>query len=240
MSRNVPLQFTQMWLKPRTYLHFQSFARNYSVEPPEFMPEYLKQQGVFDTGIRTPEWLSNVPIIGPAAGMPVAAAADLPHLRLQEDLRRTAAALSGENTGQILSDVNPWFTAPFEYALGKDFYTGKSYGPEDVSKAQGIGIPLAMLLSPIGGGERGPGGWYLDDKTMNLMRSINPILERTARLAPGAISQTKGGQDRQLESYLRFLGVPVRTISQEQMRSEAARRYYNALDAARHAQAVGG
>lgn len=240
MSRNVPLQFTQMWTKPRTYLHFQSFARNFSVEPPEFMPEYLKQQGVFDTGLRTPEWMSKIPLIGPPAGMPIAAAADLPHLRLQEDLRRTAQALSGENTGQILSDVNPFFTAPFEYAMGSDFYTGKKYGPTDVSKAKGLGIPLAMLLSPVGGGEKGPGGWYLDDKTMNLLRSLNPVLERTARLVPGALAESKGGQDRQLESYLRFLGAPMRMISDQQMRSEQARRYYNALDEARHAQAVGG
>ncbi len=241
MSRNIPLQFTQMWSKPRTYLHFQSFARNYSVEPPEFMPEYLKQQGVFDTGLRTPEWMSKIPVVGTPAGMPIAVAADLPHLRLKEDIERTAQALSGNNQGQILSDVNPFFTAPFEYMMGQDFYTGKTYGPDDVTQASGLGVPLAAALSGIGGGERGPNGeWYLDDKTMNLLRSLNPVLERTSRLTPALWSKSKGGQDRQLESYLRFLGAPVRTISEEQMQSEQARRYYDELDRRRHLAAIGG
>jgi hypothetical protein len=80
----------------------------------------------------------------------------------------------------------------------------------------------------------------LNDKTMNMLQSINPILERTQRLVPGAVSESKGRQDRQLESYLRFLGVPVRTISDAQLRSEQTRRYYNALDEAKHQAAIGG
>ena len=251
MSRNVPLQFTQMWTKPRTYLHYQSFVRNMTMgaEQDPFIPEYIRQGGGFDTGIRTPGWLANsplasLPIVGgfvPPEGMPVVLQPDLPHVRLQEDVRRTAAALGGDNPGQILSDVNPFFTAPFEYAMGKDFFTGKEYGPEDWSRASGIGTPLAMLASPFGGGKRGPGGeWYMQDKMMNLLRSLIPPIDRTARMTPGLLEAEPEGQDRMLESYIRFLGGPVRTISEDQKRAEAARRYYDALDLLRERQATGG
>jgi len=204
------------------------------VEEEPLLPEYIKQAGGFDTGVRTPTWMQGIPLVGqfmPPPGMPVVLQPDLPHTRLQEDVRRTAAALSGENTGQILSDVNPFFTAPFEHAMGTDFFTGKRYEAKDWSQASGAGIPLAALLSPIGGGKRGPNGeWYLQDKTMNTLRSVIPPLDRTARLTPGVLTAEPKGGDRMLESYLRFLGAPVRTISEDQKRAEAARRYYQERD----------
>jgi hypothetical protein len=246
MSRNMPLQFTQMWMKPRTYLHYQSFVRNMKMGVAEdpLIPQYIKQGGGFDTGIRTPGWLQDIPGVGkylPPKGMPVVLSPDLPHQRLLGDVNRYSAALGGDNTGQVLSEVNPWFTAPFEYAMGQDFFTGKRYGPDDYSQAAKLGIPLAALLSPVGGAKRGAdGNWYLQDKAMNFVRAINPLMDRTARLTPGMIEADPENMDRIAESYARFLGAPVRTISEAQKRAELARRYYGARDAALQQYATGG
>lgn len=252
MSRNVPLQFTQMWTKPRTYLKYQSFVRNMQLGATEdpLLPQYIKQGGGFDIGVKTPKWLENLPVVKdlpivsnllPPAGMPVVLQPDLPQMRLQDDINRFAGALGGQNPGGVLSNVNPFFTAPFEYAMGKDFFTGKNYGPKDYSQAQGAGIPLAMLLAPVGGGTRGAdGNWYLQDKSMNLLRSLVPPLDKQSRLAPGLTQKNSKDQARMLESYIRWLGGPVRTISPEQEKSEAARRYYQARDAAVTRAVTGG
>jgi len=243
MSRNVPLQFTQMWSKPKTYLHFQSFARNFAQQPPEFFPEYLEQSGGFDTGLRTPEWLSKVPIIGPPAGMPIAATPDLPHLRLRDDLNRIAGAVGGENPAQILSDFNPAFTAPAEFLTNQDFFTGRQYSETDVTKANAAMTIPAMLMSILGGGKRDPatGDWYTKDSAVNALRSLNPLLDRQMRLFPGIAGGSTSDPDRLLESWLRFgLGAPGRTISQNQMEGEAARRYFEQQDRMKALQAMGG
>ncbi len=235
MSRNVPLQFTQMWMKPKMYLRYQSFARNFvaGAEPVPFMPRYITMGGGLAPGVETPE---GVPGMG--AGMPVVLQPGLPHLQMQEDLNRIAAALSGENTGQIFSDLNPLLTTPAEYALGKDFFTGKEYGPTDVTEAKGLNLPLAAVLSLVGGAHRGPDGkMYIDDKALNAVRGLNPILDRQMRLLP---QLTGTNNDRQFESVLRFLGAPVRTISDDQLRSEAASRYYDERDRQRRLAAMGG
>jgi hypothetical protein len=243
MSRNVPLQFTQMWMKPRSYLHFQSFARNFAAEPPEFFPEYIAEAGGFDTGLKTPEWLSKVPIIGPPAGMPIAASPDLPHLRLQDDIQRVAGALGGENPAQVLSDFNPAFTAPAEFLTNQDFFTGRQYDETDVTKANAAMTIPAMLMSLVGGAKRNPetGDFYTKDSAVNALRSLNPLLDRQMRLFPGVAGGSTSDPDRLLESWLRFgLGVPGRTISQDQMQGEAARRFFEQQDRAKAMQAMGG
>jgi hypothetical protein len=240
-SRNIPLQFTQMWMEPKMYLRYQSLVRNFqNTSPlPEDTPEYMKNAGAFNTGLTTPGWLP-----GADKGMPILAQPDLPHLRLQDDILRMTAPLRGENMGQALSDVNPIFTAPFEYMLGEDFFTGQKYKNTDVSQTTNLGAPLAAVASIFGAGRRGANGeWYIDDKAMNLLNTLLPPLERQSRMVPGLLTSGKdqGKNQRLAEAYARFwLGAPVRTLSEQQQQSVARSRYFDAVDQAKRLAATGG
>jgi hypothetical protein len=235
-SRNMPLQFTQMWMKPKIYNRYQSFAHNFAGEDPEFLPEYIKEGGGFSfMGMKTPDWLP-----GAAAGMPLIASPDLPHMRLQQDIKRMAGPLTGENPSQVLSDFNPAFTAPLEYLTGQDFFTKQKFGADDFSPAGPATLPLAMMLAPFGAARKGADGqWYIQDKAMNSLKSLIPPLERTSRLTP----QATGGamNDRLLESWLRFgAGFPGRTLSEQQQQSEAMRRAFDERDRAKMLAKTGG
>ena len=238
MSRNLPLQFSQMWMKPKVYNWYKSFVRNVAVESPEFTPEYITEGGGFNTGAVTPE--VNIPGLGAAPGMPIFANPDFSQNRYEGDVERLTGALSGENWSQILSDFNPFLTAPIEYATDTDLFTGRRYAPDDWRRASGA-TDLAMLplLAATGQTRRGSDGEiYYQEKGVDAFRSMIPILDRVSRLAP----QSAGGEasDRQLESVLRFLGVPVRTISEDQMTNERRARVFDAREQQRLRRVLAG
>lgn len=233
-SRNIPLQFTQIVLRPRTYAHYASFARNFAAPMPEGVPGYIEQGGGFYTGVDTPDWL---PLS--AGGMPIVLSPDLPHLKLEDTINRYTAPLRGESMGQALSDVNPIFTAPAEYITGQDFFTGQQFEDTDLSPA-GFLTPIAPVLAAFGAAQQNSNGeWFITDKAWNLIRATNPLIDRTARLAPQA-----GGapvDDRQLESILRTVtGAPIRTISDQQRANTLRGELFDQQRAQRRLQAIGG
>ena len=124
-SRNLPMQISEMWTKPKVYAWYNSFVRNFGVDPVEFTPEYFESVGAFNTG-------ETMPI----SGLPLYLQPDLPQVRVTEDVDRFTKALQGENIGQVLSDFNPFFTAPIEYMTGTDLFTGRQYDETDWTKAK--------------------------------------------------------------------------------------------------------
>ena len=233
MSRNLPLQMTQMWTKPKIYNRYQSFVRNFSVEPDEFTPEYILEAGGFDTGVETPD------LPGMDPGMPIFLNPDFPHMRVTEDIEKLTSVFSqGGTPWSMLSDFNPAMTAPLEFTTNQNFFTGRRYEPDDVRKASGvvdmIQFPVMLAMGQV---SRGPNNEIIySDKGVDTLRSLNPILDRVTRLAPG----TAGGEvsNRQAESYLRFLGAPVRTVSDQQRQSEQRSQYYDEQDRLRREQAI--
>lgn len=232
MSRNLPLQISQIWTKPRVYQQYQNLVRNFSEDNPENTPQYWLDAGAFNTGLTVPE--NNLPIVGAASGLPIFGSPDLGFTRLKQDTADIERALSGEDPMGVLSNVNPWFTAPAEYVTRRDFYTGQEF-PEN-EDFQDVG-GLMNLLKPIAmaTGNMNEAG-QVDPRFLNALGSVNPIQGRTERLLP----QATGGDDedlrRQTESIARFLGVPVRTLTPKQQDNEYLRRYYAALDEMRRQQ----
>jgi hypothetical protein len=95
---------------------------------------------------------------------------------------------------------------------------------------------IETLLATVAGQTNEAG--QVSDNFQNFLRSINPIQDRTTRLAPGAVG---GDSDprRLAESWARFIGVPLRQLSPKQQESEALRKYYAMLDEASRQRAMG-
>jgi hypothetical protein len=218
-SRNLPMQISEMWKKPKVYAWYNSFVRNFAVDPAEFTPEYFESVGAWNTGETV-------------AGLPLYLQPDLPHVRVREDIDRFTKALQGENIGQVASDLNPFFTAPVEYVTGQDLYTGRQYKDTDWTKAEGAAdAAMLPIMALLGQTKKGADGTYYQDKGMNALRAINPLLDRSIRLIPGA-SSSSGDPSRQYEAIARTLGIPIRTLSPQQQESTRRSAYYDQLDQA--------
>jgi len=89
-------------------------------------------------------------------------------------------------------------------------------------------VDKAMLpiLALLGQTKKGADGVYIQDKGMNAMRAINPLLDRTVRLAPLS-SASSGDPSRQIEALLRTFGAPIRTLSPQQQEATQRSQYFD-------------
>ncbi len=63
-----------------------------------------------------------------------------------------------------------------------------------------------------------------------MLRSVNPLMDRSIRLAPSVAGGNPRDFSRVLESYARFMGAPIRVNTPEAQDSEFWRRYYEVAD----------
>ena len=240
MSRNLPLQISQMWTKPRLYQQYQNLIRNFSADDAEFTPDYWSDAGAFNTGLTVPKIPKNalleanpvsktlIDTWNRAEGLPVYGSPDLGFTRVKSDVADLEAAVSGENPLGIFSSFNPLLTAPAEYMTRQDFYTGQQF-PEDegFEEPKGWWAPAIEMLA------RATGNWKngkVDPRMMNALSSVNPLVSRAERLTPQITGGDEEAMRRQPEAIARFLGLPVRTLTPKQQDNEALRRYYDQLD----------
>ena len=217
MSRNLPLQISQMWTKPRAYNHYSSFVRNFKGEDDELAPAYFENIGAFP--------FADVEI----GGDPLYLQPDLPHLRVTEEIENWTDFAQGKNMLRPFSDFNPFFTAPIELATGKDFFTNRNYDETDVSKAGGVYDPIARLLSPTQFSEVVDGQPVIQDRMANFLRAVLPPLDRTTRLFPQSAGEV-GDTKRQVESIARTFGIPIRSLTDKQRESTQWSQYFDEQD----------
>jgi hypothetical protein len=204
MSRNLPLQLEQMWLRPQMYLRYQSMVRNFSEAPDPLTPNYWLMQGAFTMD----EDAENT-------DSPWYLAPDLPHLRVAEPFE----AMAGGDWGKaLLSDINPLGMAPIEaFAFNKKVYTGAPIEGEYIEPST-VMKPLLPLLSLLGGTEQAASGQTMvDDRYAHVARSLLPPLELLERLTTE--EGTRAG--RQGETWLRTFGAPVLKLTPELRKSTA-------------------
>ena len=214
MSRNLPLQIESMWLRPRTYLQYQSLVRNFGQEMHPYTPDYWLSQGAFTLDENAPE-----------RDAPWYLAPDLPHLRVAEPL---TALAQGDLGRAVLSDINPLFLAPVEaLAAGKKFYTGQRITDEP-REPQGVGeAGLGALLQLIGMGPEGASGQTIvDPRVAHIANSTLPPLEFLNRLTSN--EGTRAG--RQGETIARTFGAPVYKLTPEVQEATRRSEYYDRLD----------
>lgn len=229
MSRNLPMQITQMYLQPRTYARYNSLVRNAKGEDVEGTPDYFDNIGAFRLGEAE---------IG---GMPVFLQPDLAHTRIEEDVQDLTDFVSLKNPGRLATSFNPLMTTPIEYMTKTDLYTGRRYDDEDMRLTGLPEAPIKALSNLMGVSRETPSGeTAVPVPLLNAARALVPLYDRAVRLAPEA---TTGGADadagnRQLESIARWLGVPGRTLSPQQQQAARRAERYEALDERRIMQAL--
>lgn len=219
MSRNLPMQVQQMWTRPARYAQYNSFVRNMRGEDAEGMPQYIKDRG----GFMLPS-----PVDLPFLGTINAIDPDLPHLRLEEDIARYGDVF--QNPGQILSDANPWLTAPIEVATRKNLYTGANVGQDEFEHVSNpLEMAMAAFLAPFGATKQSPdtGEWGMDQAWVGGLQSVNPLIDRATRLTGSGPT----GSGRMGETFLRLFGVPARNITEQQMQNTMLSQYFDQQDA---------
>jgi hypothetical protein len=214
LSRNIPLQIESMWQRPRTYLQYQSFVRNFGEAADPLTPDYWLAQGAFTLDEHADERDS-----------PWYLAPDLPFTRVAEPLE----ALSQGDLGRaLLSNLNPIIGAPVEaFAAHRKFYSGAPVEQEynEPSAAMKAMMPLFALL---GGTQRGgeSGDLLLDDRYAHVARSMLPTLNLVERLTDD--SGVRAGRND--ETFWRALGAPVYQLTPELRQSTRRQRYYARRD----------
>lgn len=116
MSRNLPLQLQQMWLKPRSYAHYNAFKKNFDADnddPDAVIPQWWRDQGAFNTGLKS------------LGGNPLYAAPDLPFTRLQDEVDNLT------DPKGFLASANPLMRVPAELMFDEKLFSGNSFNSNE-------------------------------------------------------------------------------------------------------------
>lgn len=216
ISRNIPLQIESMWLRPRTYLQYQSFVRNFSEAADPLTPDYWLSQGAFTMdqnaeGRDAPWYL----------------APDLPHLRVAEPFEALAQGDLGRAIGGSIN-INPMVAAPLEaFGFNQKLYTGAPV-EQNYNEPTNAMKPLMWLFKLLGGTKPGgtSGDQLLDDRYAHVARSTIPTLNLLERLT----DNTGTREGRTDETALRALGAPVYQLTDNLRQSTRRRNYYARRD----------
>lgn len=228
MSRNLPLQIVNRWTNPRAYLTYNKLMNSIRED---------------EEGAVTPSWLREQGAVSLGGGMFLNP--DLPQTRIGETL-----AMAGDPK-RLLSMVNPALRLPIELTGGRQLYNDVPFSdrPQQVT-----GGPLSSILTPLlalagqtqtvgpQGVTDGSGRMILQpgetatNATANyaLMNAI-PFLSLTERLLPN----TDQYEQRQGQSWLNFLGVPLRNVTPAMQEAEIERRKRQIAGMAAAAQRLG-
>lgn len=215
-SRNLPLQIQMMWTQPRAYSQFQSVM---SAAPPkdEYTPDYWNVPGNWNTGNKVPggELYGNL---------------DLPFTRSSQQIQDVADLLKLQPKG-LMAQLNPLIASPAEFLTNSDFFTGQQFdrqNPKDYNKVSGpLGVPINMLAK-LTGQQDAAGRTY--EPFTNAIQSVFPMIDRSAKLTPAVLDTGSSGKEPPWAARARFLGLPIRVLTQQAKDAERARRYYDQKD----------
>jgi hypothetical protein len=147
MSRNLPLQLQQMWLKPKSYAHYQSLVRNLDQgQEGDIVPLSWQETGAFKVGS------------GVMGGDDLYLAPDLPHVRLKQEVEKLG------DPQRFLADFNPAIRVPFETMVAdRKMFTGNEFR-DDENK---LLYALLNMVPPVAQAQRVAGvGDYYEDRQL--------------------------------------------------------------------------
>jgi len=211
MSRNLPLQTQQMWMKPRLYQQYQSLIRNMGEDyEGDIVPKSWQDVDAFK--------LTDGTYLAP----------DFAHTRQLKDLEDIANignVLTGGSGGSALSDINPLMRVPLEMLARKNMFTGRDFEENGFEEATWSQSPELGWMQYIPGLTEAAGAAgdipVVDERLAYALRQFLPPLAQAQRLAP---SEDPYYGDRQLQSIASYLGIPLKQLTEGQVSREQERR----------------
>lgn len=225
---NLPLMIAEMADQPGKFTRYTHLKRNMEMgqEDDPQKPGYFNK--LMAISVPGAKWKGNQIYWTP----------DLPFI--------SAAGTAGEGYTGLLSNLNPIIKTPLETVTNRKFFENRNFsdslrpGPSDPVFGSVLQV-LARLPKGIPGVprvERGSDGSVLiDEREMNKIESMLPMLSRLRRLYP---SEEKY-QERAMTSWLSFaFGIGARTLDESMRGGEMARREDEAAKARRRQAKIEG
>lgn len=194
MSRNLPLQLQEMMLKPRAYQVYRSLQRNMGEDYENDMVPLAWQEAGAFK-------LTDGTYLQP----------DLAHLRVGSDLEKFTTRPEG-----LLESVNPVFRVPAELVAGKKFFGDVPFKENGLVEANNGLQPLGWASEQL----RGTPDGAVDERLAYAVRQLVPLLGKAQRLS----GDDEYYKDRQLQTILNELGIPLKQLTEGQTQREMSRR----------------
>ena len=216
-SRNIPLQVSQMMTRPKAYIQYERLKREFPVNSELMVPSWIQKSGP----------------LGVAANMVLTP--DLPQVRLADNLKQIATP-SG-----LIGQMTPLLRVPAELWLGKQVALDIPFG--DKRSAAGVEKAVGRVLNSLTGTQwaevdDATGKVMIDPRVTYVIENAAPILAQAFRLSGGKLGGKDTLEERWVGSVLSWFGVPLRTVGEQQQRSEAIRRQYNLGDLEKELKAI--
>ena len=196
-SRNLPLQVQTMWTNPRPYAIYNSFKRNFNEDDErDIVPEWMRQIGAF-----------KLPFGGNLYATP-----DFGFNRVEETVSKLASPT------QLAGDLTPLLRVPAEIMSNKMFYNNREFSNTPIEVSGGPAGLLQPFLQAAGYGNTSASGKQLmNEKAYYALRNLFPLLSTAERMSPSLPAYQERGN---ANSWLGFLGVPVKQVTPEMQASE--------------------
>lgn len=207
MSRNLPLQFQEMWYNPKLYKQYQEFRRSIEDENGNnrLIPDYLEKSGAFKTFFgkniyARPDF--GIPSVGgmPGTGSPS------PLQTGVSDWRSIVSAIPALSLGSSLLGTDPRYGSPLREE-------GQGFFAPDVLKS--IGTQLGGPVNAAGRAIEGAPyiGAYSDWGVANPLRDALGIAGPTTGSGYARENTQTEAWQRALASWL---GIPLTTVGPDQ------------------------
>jgi hypothetical protein len=208
-TRNLPLQITEQLMRPSAYNAYNNIKERHPVSADLMLPSWMQEVGAMGLGgrfVTTP---------------------DMPFNRLDHTIESFGVPRIFGQANPLIKLIPELFIADKQLALDIPF-------TDKYEEAKGLDKAVAQLGEMLGidsVGRRNPEGVLeISPKVSYAMGNIFPPIATTQRLSGGSLGGKSTYQERQLSSWLNFLGIPIREVGPRQERSETVGRQFKIGD----------
>lgn len=207
-TRNLPLQMTEMLLRPSYYATYEKIQERNPVAADIMLPSWARSAGAMGLG-------------GNMVLMP-----DMPQNRLYQ------TAQGFVSPSKLIGQANPLVKLVPEMLANKNLALDIPFN-DRYEQAKGLDKAIATIAAKAGlegiGREEG-GNVTINPKFQYALGNIIPPVAQVQRYTGGAAGGKSSYKERQVSSILNALGIPVRNFGEQQQRGEAINRQFKIAD----------